>query len=67
MVNVKGDDYEWLAAGNGFSQISGEHVYNNLIGRDWTGAAEAAERAKTQQNITLNGFDENGKPKFKWK
>ena len=67
MVNLKGDDYEWLAAGNGFSQISGDHVYNNLIGRDWPGAAEAAERAKTQQNITLNGFDENGKPKFKWK
>ncbi|HIS35444.1 TPA: hypothetical protein IAC10_02270 [Candidatus Scatousia excrementigallinarum] len=67
MVNVSGDNYEWLSAGNGFSQNVGDHVYNNLIGRDWPGAAEAAERAKTQQNITLNGFDENGKPKFRWK
>ena len=67
MVNVKGDDYEWLAAGNGFSQISGDHVYNDLIGRDWPGAAEAVERAESQQHITLNGFDESGKPKFKWK
>lgn len=67
MINVKGDDYEWLTAGNGFSQQVGAHVYNNLIGRDWPGAAEAVERAKSQQHVTLNGFDENGKPKFKWK
>uniref|UniRef100_UPI004027D85C hypothetical protein n=1 Tax=Candidatus Scatousia sp. TaxID=3085663 RepID=UPI004027D85C len=67
MINVKGDDYEWLTAGNGFSQQVGAHVYNDLIGRDWPGAAEAVERAKSQQHVSLNGFDENGKPKFKWK
>ena len=67
MVNVKGDDYEWLPAGSTFSPESGDYVYGNLVGRDWPGAADAAERSKLQQNITLNGFDENGKPKFKWK
>lgn len=50
-----------------FSQQVGAHVYNDLIGRDWPGAAEAVERAKSQQHVSLNGFDENGKPKFKWK
>lgn len=67
MVNVKGDDYEWLPAGSSFSPNAGGYAYDHLVGRDWTGAAEAAERAGTQKNITLNGFDENGKPKFKWK
>lgn len=67
MVNVRGDDYEWLPAGSGFTPNGGGYSFDNIVGRDWSGAVDAAERSKSQQHITLNGFDQNGKPKFKWK
>lgn len=67
MVNVRGDDYEWLPAGSGFTPNGGGYSFDNIVGRDWSGAVDAAERSKSQQHITLNGFDQDGRPKFKWK
>ena len=64
MVNVTGDNWEWIQAGRTIG--IGAVEYKNLVNRDWAGAVEAQERAKSQKNITLNGFDGNGKPKFKW-
>lgn len=68
IVNFNGDDWHWAPTNALTSRGQvGEYYNHDLAGRDWPGAVSAAERAETQANVTLDGFDDNGQPKFKWK
>lgn len=68
IVNFTGDNSHWSSTNVLTSPGEVNEFYNhNLAGRDWQGAVIAANRAELQNNITLTGFDESGKPMFKWK
>jgi len=76
MVNALQDDKNWVQScytgvSLSFTGSAGTNLSDvqNLIGRDYPGAVDAAARAKEQERsgISLNGFDENGRAKLRWR
>lgn len=66
MVNLSGDDYTWNRAGSGFDDSYATFANQDLVNRDYPEAVNALERSRTQRNVSLDGFNADGTPKFKW-